>query len=94
MLPGRAPVGPLGKDPALDPERLERGALLGLGREPRQAGMIEDVVECQQPTHQHVLGGDPPPKEIPSSERPVDLAGQDPAHAADPVDAGRGFLDG
>ena len=28
------------------------------------------------------------------SERPVDLAGLDPAHAADPVDAGRSLLDG
>ncbi len=31
-VPGRAPVGPLGQDPALDPERLERGDLLDLGR--------------------------------------------------------------
>ena len=93
---GRAPVAPLGQDPALNPERLEGGHLLGLGRKPRQAGMLDDVVEREQPTHQHVPGGDlSPPKELPGSERPVDLAGPDPAHAADPVDAaGRGLFDG
>ena len=94
-VPGRTPIGPLAKDPALDPERLERCDLLGLCREPRQVGMIEDVVECQQPTHQHIPGRDPaPPIEVLGSERPVDLAGPDPARGADAVDAGRGILDG
>ena len=43
-IPGGAPIAPLGKDPPLDPERLECGDLLGLGRQPRQAGMLKDVV--------------------------------------------------
>ena len=57
--------------------------------------MLKDVVEREQPTHQHVPGSDPaPPKELPGSERPVDLAGVDPADATDPVDAGRSLFDG
>ena len=95
-VPGGTPVGPLGQDPALDPERLERGDLLGLGREPRQAGTVEEVVERQQPTHEHGPERDPArPMELPGAERPVHLEGLDPAHAADPVDADRrGLLDG
>ena len=38
-------VEPRGQDPALDTERLECANLLRLGGEPRQAGVLEHVIE-------------------------------------------------
>lgn len=53
--PRRSTVAPLGQNPALDAKRLEGGHLLRFGREPRQAGMVEHVVEREEPSQQHLL---------------------------------------
>ena len=63
-VPGRSPVDPPGQEPALDAERLEGGHLLRLGREPRQLGMIEHVVEREEASHEHFLGGNPPVADV------------------------------
>ena len=86
-VPGHSPVDPPGQELALDAERLEGGHLLRLGREPRQLGMIEHVVEREEATHEHFLGGNPAPASVPGAERTVDAAPVDPAYAADAGDA-------
>ena len=52
-----------------------------------QLGMIEHVVEREEASHEHFLGGDPAPASVPGAERTVDAAPVDPAHAADADDA-------
>ena len=78
-VPGRSPVDPPGQEPALDAERLEGGHLLRLGREPRQLGMIEHVVEREAASHEHFSRRDPASADVPHAERPVDPAPVDPA---------------
>ena len=87
-------MDPLGKDPALDAERLEGGHPLPLGRQPWQVGTLEHVVEGEEASPQHLRGGDLAAAVVPGAERLVDRASVDPAHAADAVDAGRLPLDG
>ncbi len=87
----RAPVDPLGKDPPLDPERLEGGHPVRFGRQPRQAGVFEHVVEREQAPHHHFRRRDPAAAVVPGTKRLVDPAPVDPANA---VDAGRLLLDG
>ena len=87
-VPGRSPVDPPGQEPVLDAERLEGGHLLRRGREPKQLGMIEHVVEREEASHEHFRGGDPAPASVLGAERTVDPTPVDPAHAADAGDAG------
>ena len=61
---------------------------------PRQAGILEHIVQGQETPHQHFRGDDPPLADVFGAERPVDLAPVDPAHAADADDAGRVHLGG
>ena len=83
-----------GKQPPVDVEGLERGNLLGFGGKPRQAGMIDDVVEREQAPHEHLWRGVAAVADVLGSERPVDPPREDAAHAADPADAGHGLLGG
>ena len=77
---GRSPVDPDGQDPALDAERLERADLLRLGREPRESGVLEHVVEREQAAEQHFLRSVPAVADVLGAERAVDPASEDPAH--------------
>ena len=90
----RPAVDSLGHDLAFDAERLEGGHLLGLGREPRQVRVFEDVVEREEPSHEYFRGSDPSSAPVPGAERPVDLASVNSAHAAEASEAGRVLLDG
>ena len=72
---------------ALDPECLERGDLLGLGRQPRQIGMLKHVVEREAAAHEHGPGSGPAVADVLGAERPVEPPAEDSAYPADPPDA-------
>ena len=72
-------VDPDGQEPALDAERLECANLLRLGGEPRQAGVLEHVVEREQAPQEHFIGSGPAVAEVLGAERAVDPAPADPA---------------
>ena len=91
---GGTPVNPDWQQLALDPEGLERGDLLGFGREPGQTRVLDHVVEREQAPHEHLWRGVAAVADVLGSERPVDPPGEDAAHAADPSDAGHGLLGG
>ena len=74
-----APVHAHGQEFAIQPKRLERTDLLGLGREPRQVRVLDHVVEREQAPHQHLGRGDPAVADVLGPERPVDCAPADPA---------------
>ena len=61
------------------PERLERANLLRLGRQPRQAGVLEHVIEREQAPQEHFIGSDPAVADVLGPERAVDPAPADPA---------------
>ena len=61
------------------PSACERADLLQLGREPRQAGVLEHVVEREQAPHEHFIGSGPAVAEVFGAERAVDPAPADPA---------------
>jgi len=91
---GGTPVDSNGEEGALDSERLERGDLLVLGRQPRQVRVLDHVVEREQAAHQHLGRSVPPMPDVFGSERPVDAAREDPAHPPDAPDARHGLLGG
>ena len=70
-VPGGSAVEARGQQLALDPEGLERGDLLVLGRQPRQAGMLDHVVEREQAAHEHVGGRRAAVADVLGSERAV-----------------------
>ena len=73
-VPGGSPVEPRGQESALDAERLERANLLRLGGEPRQAGVLEHVIEREQAPQEHFIGSGPAVADVLGAERPVDPA--------------------
>ena len=77
-----------------DAEGLERGDFLGFGGQPRQAGMLDHVVEREQAPHEYGGRGVAAVADVLGSDGPVDPPGEDAAHAADPPDAGHGVLGG
>ena len=70
-VPGGAAVEARGQQLALDPEGLERGDLLGFGREPGQTRVLDHVVEREQAAHEHVGGRRAAVADVLGSERPV-----------------------
>ena len=91
---GGTPVNPDGQQPVFDAEGLERGDFLGFGGQPRQAGMLDHVVEREQAPHEYGGRGVAAVADVLGSDGPVDPPGEDAAHAADPPDAGHGLLGG
>ena len=59
---------------------------------PRQAGMLDHVVEREQAPHEYGGRGVAAVADVLGSDGPVDPPGEDAAHAADPPDAGHGLL--
>ena len=76
---GGSPVDPDRQESALDAERLERGDLLVLGREPRQIRVLDHVVEREAAAHQHLGRGGPAVANVLGAERAVDPPCADPA---------------
>ena len=86
-VPGCSPIDSLGQQSTFDAERLERPNLFRLGRQPRQVGMLEHVIEREEAPHEHFRRGDPAAADVFGAESPVDVAPVDPTHAADAGDA-------
>ena len=78
-VPGGSAVEPRGQEPALDADRLERANLLRLGGQPRQAGVLEHVIEREQAPQEHFIGSGPAVADVLGAERAVDPAPADPA---------------
>ena len=85
---GGAAVHPDGQEPPVDPERVEGGDLLGLGREPRQIRMPDHVFERQQAAQEDDRGSGPAVADVLRAERAVESPRVDPAHTADPPERG------
>ena len=56
--------------------------------------MLEDVVEREEAAHEHLGRGASAVADVLGAERAVEAPGEDPAHAADPPDAGHGLFGG
>ena len=79
-LPHRPPIAPQGQMPSFDAQVLEGAHLLRLGRQPRQAGMLDHVVEREQTPEENFPRGHPAVADVFGAQCLVDPPAEDAAH--------------